>query len=221
MEMRSRQALLLAILLGIAIAAWFLTRPAVIQRSPNVPAGHGANEQRIEGTSTSRSTEHEPPGAQPAKESAPAQSEKTPPRIETSTPTPAPPAASTPSSATPNEPPRADANVPNAPPPQNAATERQLNEALENVRLMIRDYRTALGENPVGTNAEIMRAINGDNARQARIGPPAGQGLNANGELVDPWGTPFFFHQISGTEMEIRSAGPDRIMGTGDDREVK
>jgi hypothetical protein len=86
---------------------------------------------------------------------------------------------------------------------------------------MIRDYRTALGENPVGTNAEIMRAINGDNKKQAKIGPPPGQQLNGKGELVDRWGTPYFFHQISGNEMEIRSAGPDRVMWTADDRQVK
>jgi hypothetical protein len=41
--------------------------------------------------------------------------------------------------------------------------------------------------------------------------------INARGELVDYWGTPFFFHQLSGTEMEIRSAGPDRVMWTVDD----
>ena len=86
---------------------------------------------------------------------------------------------------------------------------------------MIRDYRTALGENPVGTNAEIMRAINGQNAKQVNIGPPAGQSMNAKGELVDQWGTPYFFHQLSARDMEIRSAGPDRVMGTSDDRLVK
>jgi hypothetical protein len=97
----------------------------------------------------------------------------------------------------------------------------ELVAALDEVRLMIRDYHTALGENPVGTNAEIMQAINGRNAKQVKIGPPAGQTMNEKGELVDRWGTPYFFHQISGTEMEIRSAGPDRVMGTGDDRQVK
>ena len=89
--------------------------------------------------------------------------------------------------------------------------------ALEEVQTMLRDYRSAVGENPVGTNAEIMRAINGDNLKQANIGPPSGQRLNEHGELVDPWGTPYFFHQVSGNRMEIRSAGPDRVMWTADD----
>lgn len=89
--------------------------------------------------------------------------------------------------------------------------------AVDKVRLMFRDYRTLMGENPVGTNAEIMRALMGDNPRQATLGPPEGQSLNDQGELVDRWGTPLFFHQLSKTVMEIRSAGPDKIMGTDDD----
>lgn len=86
-----------------------------------------------------------------------------------------------------------------------------------NVSLMFRDFRTRLGGNPVGSNAEIMKAIMGGNSAQATLGPPPGQTLNDQGELVDRWGTPYFFHQMSKTHMEIRSAGPDRIMWTADD----
>ena len=46
-------------------------------------------------------------------------------------------------------------------------------------------------------------------------------GINPNGELVDSWGTPFFFHQLSSMDLEIRSAGPDRIMWTTDDLVTK
>ncbi len=87
---------------------------------------------------------------------------------------------------------------------------------LARVRNSLRDFRTIYGENPVGTNAEIMRALNGENSRQARLAPE-GMSLNGNGELVDQWGTPIFFHQLSKDQMEIISAGPDRIMGTNDD----
>lgn len=88
---------------------------------------------------------------------------------------------------------------------------------LDNVRLMLRDYRTLMGDNPVGSNAEIMKAIMGGNPKHARLGPPEGQSVNGEGELVDRWGTPYFFHQLSATHMEIRSAGPDKIMWTSDD----
>ncbi len=88
---------------------------------------------------------------------------------------------------------------------------------MDKVSLMVRDYRTRMGENPVGTNAEIMKAIMGDNPAKAMLGPPEGQTLNDAGELVDRWGTPYFFHQLSAQHMEIRSAGPDKQMWTADD----
>ncbi len=89
------------------------------------------------------------------------------------------------------------------------------------VRRMIVDYHTLMGENPVGTNAEIMHALMGHNPHQATLGPPDGETLNDKGELVDQWGTPYFFHQLSRDRMEVHSAGPDRIMGTPDDVVVK
>ena len=88
---------------------------------------------------------------------------------------------------------------------------------LQKVRSMINSYHTLFGQNPVGTNAEIMKALMGSNSHQAMLGPPPGQTLNAQGELLDPWGTPYFFHQLSGNDMEIHSAGPDRKMWTSDD----
>ena len=92
---------------------------------------------------------------------------------------------------------------------------------LDKVHYMIGDYHTLMGENPVGTNAKIMKALMGGNSHQAVLGPMDGQSLNDKGELVDPWGTPYFFHQLSGDHMEIHSAGPDKIMGTADDLVIK
>jgi hypothetical protein len=89
--------------------------------------------------------------------------------------------------------------------------------ALDKIQLMLRDYRTLGGDNPVGTNAEITKALMGGNSKHAILGPADGQGINDQGELVDQWGTPYFFHQMSGTHMEIRSAGPDKKMWTSDD----
>ncbi len=88
---------------------------------------------------------------------------------------------------------------------------------LDKIVLMLRDYRTLMGENPVGTNAEIMKAMMGGNPKGAMVGPPEGLEVNGGRELVDRWGTPYFFHQLSKDLMEIHSAGPDRVMGTGDD----
>ena len=92
---------------------------------------------------------------------------------------------------------------------------------VENVGLMLRDFRTVQGENPTGTNAEIMKAVMGGNKKGAQLGPPTGMALNRDGELVDRWGTAVFFHQNSATDMDIRSAGPDRKLYTSDDLVTK
>lgn len=103
-----------------------------------------------------------------------------------------------------------------APPPMEPAT------VLDKMRIAINNYGSMFKGNPVGTNPEITAALNGDNPKQIKfINEDSGLRINGRGELVDYWGTPFFFHQISGTEMEIRSAGPDKKMWTADDLVTK
>ena len=92
---------------------------------------------------------------------------------------------------------------------------------LDKTRVLIHNYHAAFGENPVGTNPEITAALQGKNPKQINFLAESGLRLNGKGELVDGYGTPFFFHQISGNEMEIRSAGPDKIMWTADDLVTK
>ena len=87
-----------------------------------------------------------------------------------------------------------------------------------NVRHAVRQYGEMFGGNPVGDNAEITGQLNGSNPRHINfISAEAGMRLNGNGELIDAWGTPYFFHQLSTSDMEIHSAGPDRVMWTYDD----
>jgi hypothetical protein len=89
---------------------------------------------------------------------------------------------------------------------------------LENMARAVRQYGTMFGGNPVGTNPEITSQLSGNNPKHINfINTEQGMRVNENGELIDPWGTPYFFHQISGTDMEIHSAGPDGIMWTADD----
>ena len=93
--------------------------------------------------------------------------------------------------------------------------------ALENMRTVVRQYGSMFAGNPVGTNPEITQALQGENPKHINFLKADGNRVNSQGELVDVWGTPYFFHQISGTEMEIRSAGPDHVMYTGDDLVIK
>ena len=116
-----------------------------------------------------------------------------------------------------------------SPPPPAAAADPALGDApklppetvLENMRTVIRLYGSTFGGNPVGNNAEITKALQGDNPKQINFLKEDGNRVNSQGELVDNWGTPYFFHQLSSTETEIRSAGPDRILWTSDDLVIK
>jgi hypothetical protein len=90
---------------------------------------------------------------------------------------------------------------------------------LDNARVVMHNYQSAFGENPVGDNAEITAALMGKNPKQINfIREDTGLRVNEKGELLDGYGTPFFFHQISGKLMEIHSAGMDRKLWTFDDQ---
>ncbi len=115
--------------------------------------------------------------------------------------------------------------------PQGAGTEARselaagLNSPGGNVRTDLRiidgvfiAYRSALRSgNPVGENAEITAALKGRNRLGFAFIPADDPAINSKGELCDRWGTPYFFHQLSGEKMEIRSAGPDHRLWTADD----
>src|SRR5205823_5128777 len=87
----------------------------------------------------------------------------------------------------------------NLPAPRNTAEkDRQMQMASASLR----DYRSAFRENPIGSNAEITQRLLGKNSRSTRY-LPANAHVNSAGELTDRWDQPLFFHQISGTTMEI------------------
>jgi len=73
------------------------------------------------------------------------------------------------------------------------------------------------GGNPVGLNREVAAALAGENPLGIVFISPAHPAWNKKGELTDRWGTPFFFHALASDIMEIRSAGPDRVLWSADD----
>lgn len=70
---------------------------------------------------------------------------------------------------------------------------------------------------PGGENVDIMRSMTGINTKRVAIVPPGSKALNEQGELVDRWGTPYHFHPVSSSHLEVRSAGPDGQLWTDDD----
>ncbi len=95
-----------------------------------------------------------------------------------------------------------------------------IEEDLESVWLLLESFNNTLKHNgsiPMGSNRELAYVLFGKNPRQLRFLDPSKPYLNANGELIDRWGTPYFFHSVENSEIAIRSAGPDQIMWNSDD----
>ncbi|MGB0415637.1 MAG: hypothetical protein ACPGKS_02175 [Coraliomargarita sp.] len=90
-------------------------------------------------------------------------------------------------------------------------------DSLNQVDALLGQYRFAFGENPVGVeNFEITEQLLGKNPKSVVFIAPDSPALRQN-ELIDHWGTPYFFHAVSGQQMDIRSAGPDQTFWTADD----
>jgi len=88
---------------------------------------------------------------------------------------------------------------------------------LEIVDHFIELLRKATGGNPVGLNDDITDVLTGGGDPQRPRVFPTNHTAIVGGQLVDRWGTPYWFHPNTGLQMEIRSAGPDRQLFTQDD----
>lgn len=69
----------------------------------------------------------------------------------------------------------------------------------------------------MGANEEFAAALMGHNATKTVFLAPPHPCLNAQGQLVDRWQTPLFFHVRDATRIDVRSAGPDKTLWTADD----
>jgi hypothetical protein len=96
-------------------------------------------------------------------------------------------------------------------PPENDLT--LLSHLMDNFVLLM---KTA-AERPLSANEDWAAALRGHNTARERFLPDQHVALNAQGQLVDRWGTPLFFHALGGRRFELRSAGPDHQLWTADD----
>lgn len=79
-------------------------------------------------------------------------------------------------------------------------------------------YRSRFGGYPSGgDNRQFVNALTGNNPQGLPILDRTSPLLSPSGELLDGWSTPYFFHLIDRNYIEIRSAGPDKVMYTADD----
>jgi hypothetical protein len=90
----------------------------------------------------------------------------------------------------------------------NARTAK-FNEDIENLFIGLQKYKERVGSYPIGSNADVAKALNGANSKNVIVLVGRKTELNEKGEFVDPWGTPLRIY-FSDVGVLIRSAGPNR-----------
>lgn len=94
-------------------------------------------------------------------------------------------------------------------------TQTPLND-LEIVNEFFDMYRKTFSQLPVGSNEDLTAILTGSNPLEGVLFP-ADSPMIVRGEIVDRWGSPYWFHPNSSARVEIRSAGPDKSLFTSDD----
>lgn len=90
----------------------------------------------------------------------------------------------------------------------NARTTK-FNEDVDNLFVGLQKYKERVGSFPTGGNADVAKALAGENSKNVIILVGRKTELNEKGEYVDPWGTPLKIY-FSDASILIRSAGPNR-----------
>ena len=90
----------------------------------------------------------------------------------------------------------------------NARTAK-FNEDVENLFVGLQKYKERVGSYPIGSNADIAKALQGQNPKNVIILVGRKTELNEKGEYIDPWRTPLRIY-FSDSGVLIRSAGPNR-----------
>ena len=85
----------------------------------------------------------------------------------------------------------------------------KLNVDIDNLFAGLQQYKEHVGSYPLGNNADIAKALMGQNAKNVIILVGRKNELNEKGEFVDPWHTPLRIY-FSGNGVLVRSAGPNR-----------
>lgn len=90
----------------------------------------------------------------------------------------------------------------------NARTAK-FNTDVENLFAGLQQYKEHVGAYPIGSNADVARALKGQNPKSIIILVGRKNELNPKGEFVDPWGTALRIY-FSDSGVLVRSAGPNR-----------
>ena len=104
-------------------------------------------------------------------------------------------------------------------------TQSEPQELMNTINQIIRDAQRQIKGYPgrqqlppfVHDNATLTAVLLGENPSGLKFLSKEMSFVNSNGEIVDPWGVPLFFHFLDSQTVDIRSAGPDQSMWNEDD----
>jgi len=82
----------------------------------------------------------------------------------------------------------------------------KLNTDIENLFAGLQEFKEHVGSYPTGSNAQIVKALRGQNPKNIIILVSRKTELNDRGEFVDTWGNPLRIY-FSDTTVLVRSAG--------------
>jgi hypothetical protein len=92
---------------------------------------------------------------------------------------------------------------------QAKARNSRLSSDVESLFDGLQKYKEFVGSYPIGGNAEIAKALQGENPKRVTVLVGRKLSVNGKGEYIDPWGTALRIY-FSGDSVLIRSAGPNR-----------
>ena len=90
------------------------------------------------------------------------------------------------------------------------ARSASFNQDVDNLFDGLQQYKERVGEYPKGGNADIAKALDGQNERNLIILVGKNISKNSKGEFVDPWGTALRIYFSAADGVLVRSAGPNR-----------
>lgn len=102
---------------------------------------------------------------------------------------------------------------------QYAAKETSAQDDVQTVSLMLESaFLMMKNQMPsFSGNQELVAILQGKNPSSMKFLSGSFPHVGQDGQLLDRWRKPLFFHQINGSSIDVRSAGPDGIMWNGDD----
>ncbi len=99
-----------------------------------------------------------------------------------------------------------------------AAQESRVANLEKQIQTACTAYMAEYGTLPsTAENYQLIKILKKDNPRGIIFLNTSPQDMNANGELIDPWGTPLRITFDSNSKVHAISAGPDKVFGTPDD----